>query len=94
MYNQRYNQFYSTGQVFGLSSSKGQIFLRNLISLSQTFHRRDIHPSESVLQMCNNGSYGLKTIIWCSLQNLKVAVADMQLWVLKGKIYVYSETYC
>ena len=40
-------------------------------SLSQTFHRRNIHPSESVLQMCNNESYMLKTIIGCSLQNSK-----------------------
>ena len=53
-------------------------------SLSQSFHRTDIHLSESVLQMCNKRSYVLKTIIGCSLQKLKVAVADTQLWALKG----------
>ena len=31
MHNQHYNQFYSTDQVFGFLSSKGQIFLKNLI---------------------------------------------------------------
>ena len=45
-------------------------------SLSQTFPKTDLHLSESVLQMCNNVSYRLKTIFGCSLQNLKVAFAD------------------
>ena len=54
-------------------------------SLSQTFPRTDIHLRESLLQMCNKGSYRLKYTIECSLQDLKVAVADMHLWALKGK---------
>ena len=39
-------------------------------SLSQTFDRRDIHLSQSVLQMCNNGSYRLKIIAGCYLSVL------------------------
>ena len=44
-------------------------------SLSQTFHRTDIHLSESVLQCAKMG---------CFLQNLKVAVANMKLLALQG----------
>ena len=39
-------------------------------SLSQTFHRTGKHLSESVLQMCNSGSYRLKNIIGCFLSFL------------------------
>ena len=115
MYNQCYNDFSSTGQVFwpfvfqrtnifrklnfpsflnlGLKEQyfkKFKKFVRStrlhfrFHSLSQTFHRTDIHLGEVVLQMCNNGSYKLKTIVECSLQDLEVAVADMQLRSLKG----------
>ena len=48
--------------------------------LSQTFDRRDIHLSESVLQMCNNGSYRLKIIAGCYLSVL------WKVWLTESKL--------
>ena len=36
-----------------------------------------IYLSESVLQISNNGSYGIKIVVGCSLQNLEEDFADM-----------------
>ena len=43
-----------------------------------------INLRDPLLQVCKNGSCKLKSTSRCSLQNIEIATADMQLLISKG----------